>query len=66
MVSRHAVTPRQSVQRATSRATETAADVAPAGTATVKGKVGTMAEYMAELVDRGVAHAGAAYRLFYR
>ncbi len=34
--------------------------------ATVKGKVGTMAEYMAELVDKGVAHAGAAYRLFYR
>jgi hypothetical protein len=37
-----------------------------AAAATVKGKVGTMAEYMAELVDRGVAHAGAAYRLFYR
>jgi hypothetical protein len=31
MVSRHAVTPRQSVQRATSRAAETAADAAPAG-----------------------------------
>jgi hypothetical protein len=37
-----------------------------AAAATVKGKVGTMAEYMAELIDRGVAHAGAAYRLFYR
>ena len=36
------------------------------GAATVKGKVGTMAEYMADLVDRGVAHAGASYRLFYR
>jgi hypothetical protein len=36
------------------------------GAASVKGKVGTMAEYMAELVDRGVAHAGASYRLFYR
>jgi hypothetical protein len=31
MVSRHAVTPRQSVQRATSRTAELAADVAPAG-----------------------------------
>jgi hypothetical protein len=37
-----------------------------AAAATVKGKVGTMAEYMAELVDAGVARAGAAYRLFYR
>lgn len=36
------------------------------GVATVKGKVGSMAAYMAELVDKGVAHAGAAYRLFYR
>jgi hypothetical protein len=40
--------------------------VAPGGAATVKGKVGTMAAYMAELVDKGVVHAGAAYRLFYR
>ena len=31
MVSRHAVIPRQSVQRATSRTAEPAADVAPAG-----------------------------------
>jgi len=38
----------------------------PAAAATLKGNVGAMAEYMAELVDRGVAHAGAAYRLFYR
>jgi hypothetical protein len=39
---------------------------APAGAATVKGKVGAMAAYMAELVDKGVAHADAVYRLFYR
>lgn len=38
----------------------------PAAAVTVKDKVGTMAEYMAELIDRGVTHAGAAYRLFYR
>jgi len=38
----------------------------PAAAGTVKGKVGMMAEYMAELIDRGVAHAGASYRLFYR
>jgi hypothetical protein len=38
----------------------------PAAAGSVKGKVGTMAEYMAQLVDRGVTHAGAAYRLFYR
>jgi hypothetical protein len=43
-----------------------ASGASPAGAAAVKGKVGTMAGYMAELVDRGVAHAGAAYRLFYR
>lgn len=36
------------------------------GAPTVKGKVGTMAEYMAELVDKGVARAVVAYRLFYR
>ncbi len=41
-------------------------DGAPGGAATVKGRVGAMAAYMAELVDKGVAHAGAAYRLFYR
>jgi hypothetical protein len=39
---------------------------APGGAATVKGRVGSMAAYMAELVDKGVAQAGAAYRLFYR
>ena len=42
------------------------ADASPAAAATVKGRVGVMSEYMAELIDRGVAHAGAAYRLFYR
>ena len=42
------------------------ADASPVAAATVKGKVGTMSEYMAQLIDRGVAHAGAAYRLFYR
>jgi hypothetical protein len=43
-----------------------AADASPAGAGAVRGKVGTMPAYMAELVDRGVAHASAAYRLFYR
>jgi hypothetical protein len=43
-----------------------ASTASPAGAAAVKGKVGAMAAYMAELVDRGVTHAGAAYRLFYR
>jgi len=43
-----------------------AVDAAPGGAATVKGRVGSMAVYMAELADKGVAHAGAAYRLFYR
>ncbi|HKC39696.1 MAG TPA: hypothetical protein VKC15_09175 [Gemmatimonadales bacterium] len=43
-----------------------AADASPAAAISVRGKVGTMPQYMAELVDRGVAHAGAAYRLFYR
>ncbi len=38
----------------------------PVAAPSVKGRVGTMSQYMAELVDRGVAHAGAAYRLFYR
>lgn len=37
-----------------------------AAAAAIKEKVGTMAVYMAELVDKGVAHADAAYRLFYR
>lgn len=43
-----------------------AVNATPAAAPTVKGKVGTMSQYMAELVDRGVAHAGATYRLFYR
>jgi hypothetical protein len=43
-----------------------ASDASPAGAAAVTGKVGAMPAYMAALVDRGVAHAGAAYRLFYR
>ena len=43
-----------------------AANATPAAAPTVKGKVGMMAEYMAELIDRGVAHAAASYRLFYR
>jgi len=38
----------------------------PAGAAKVKDHVGAMPGYMAELVDKGVMHAAAAYRLFYR
>jgi hypothetical protein len=38
----------------------------PAGAEKVKPKVGAMPGYMAELIDKGVMHAGAAYRLFYR
>jgi hypothetical protein len=38
----------------------------PSGAEKVKGRVGAMPEYMAELIDKGVMHAGAAYRLFYR
>jgi len=37
----------------------------PAGAESVKGRVAAMPAYMAELVDTGVAHAAAAYRLFY-
>jgi len=40
-------------------------DQAPAGAATVKPHIGAMPGYMAELVDKGVMHAAAAYRLFY-
>jgi len=40
-------------------------DHAPAGAAKVRDRVGAMPAYMAELVDKGVAHAAAAYRLFY-
>jgi len=42
-----------------------AAGAAPAGAAKVKATVGAMPAYMAELVDKGVMHAAAAYRLFY-
>lgn len=43
-----------------------ALDQAPAGAATVKPQVGAMPGYMAELTDKGVMHAAAAYRLLYR
>jgi hypothetical protein len=43
-----------------------AVDHGPGGAAVVRGRVGAMPAYMAELVDKGVAHAQAAYRLFYR
>ena len=39
---------------------------APTGAAKVKPQIGAMPGYMAELVDKGVMHANAAYRLFYR
>ena len=42
-----------------------AVEQAPAGAASVKDRVGAMPGYMAELVDKGVSHAQAAYRLFY-
>jgi hypothetical protein len=42
-----------------------ALDQAPAGAEKVKPRVGAMPGYMAELVDKGVMHAAAAYRLFY-
>jgi len=42
-----------------------APDQAPAGAAKVKPRIGAMPGYMAELVDKGVMHAAAAYRLFY-
>src|SRR5467141_2951883 len=37
----------------------------PAGAERVKSKIGAMPGYMAELIDKGVMHAAAAYRLFY-
>ena len=40
-------------------------DQAPAGAAKVKPRIGAMPGYMAELVDKGVMHAAAAYRLVY-
>ncbi|MGH7644013.1 MAG: hypothetical protein ACREMR_00370, partial [Gemmatimonadales bacterium] len=36
----------------------------PGGAAAVRGRVGSLAAYMAEQVDKGVARALAAYRLF--
>src|SRR5712692_4759113 len=42
-----------------------APDQAPAGAEKVKSHIGAMPGYMAELVDKGVMHAAAAYRLFY-
>jgi hypothetical protein len=31
----------------------------------VKPRIGAMPGYMAELIDKGVMHGAAAYRLFY-
>ena len=39
---------------------------APSGAEKVKPRVGAMPGYMAELIDKGVMHANAAYRLFYK
>jgi len=39
---------------------------APAGAEKVKSQIGAMPGYMAELIDKGVMHANAAYRLFYK
>jgi hypothetical protein len=38
----------------------------PAGAPKVKPQIGAMPGYMAELIDKGVMHGQAAYRLFYR
>jgi hypothetical protein len=43
-----------------------ALDQAPAGAEKVKPRIGAMPGYMAELIDKGVMHAAAAYRLFYQ
>ena len=40
-------------------------DQKPAAAARVKPHIGAMPGYMAELVDKGVTHAEAAYRLLY-
>jgi hypothetical protein len=45
---------------------EMAVSAAPSGAEKVKPHIGAMPGYMAELVDKGVMHANAAYRLFYR
>ena len=42
-----------------------ALDQAPGGADKVKPRIGAMPGYMAELIDKGVMHAAAAYRLFY-
>jgi hypothetical protein len=42
-----------------------ATDQAPAGADKVKPHIGAMPGYMAELIDKGVMHGAAAYRLFY-
>lgn len=41
-------------------------DGAPGAAGQIKDKVGALPAYMAEQVDKGVARALAAYRLFYR
>ena len=41
-------------------------DQAPAGADKVKPHIGTMPGYMADLIDKGVMHAAAAYRMFYK
>jgi hypothetical protein len=38
----------------------------PRGAEKVRSQLGAMPAYMAELIDKGVMHADAAYRLFYR
>ena len=40
-------------------------DQAPSGAEKVKPHVGAMPGYVAELIDKGVMHANAAYRLLY-
>lgn len=47
------------------RYTGLAGTAEPAGAAALKDKVGAMPEYMAGVIDRGVARALAAFRLFY-
>jgi len=49
----------------TNEYTGLAAAQAPSGAAKVKPSIGAMPGYMAELIDKGVMHANAAYRLFY-
>jgi len=43
-----------------------APDQPPTGADKVRTHIGTMPAYMAELIDKGVMHADAAYRLFYQ